>query len=241
MSSLFSKSVNLLSVGVLTVASLVILTSTAQAQIAQWTFETNTPADLTNSTTISGIAANTGTGTASGVHASAATDWTTPAGNGSANSLNSNTWGIGDYYQFQTASTGFENIIVTFDQTRSGTGPASFDFQYSTDGTNFTTFTGYTVLENSTANGGTWNGTTASTNYNFSYDLSAIDTLEDDASIFFRLTSTVTTATAGTNRVDNFTVTGSAIVTVPEPGTFALVLPALGVLGVALARRRKTA
>src|SRR5687767_12815178 len=69
----------------------------AQAQsgdiVAQWTFEDpTTPADLSNATDITGINATTGTGTASGHHANAATDWSTPAGNGSANSLSSNTW-----------------------------------------------------------------------------------------------------------------------------------------------------
>jgi hypothetical protein len=52
--------------------------------IAQWTFETVTPADLNNSTTQSTVA-DIGVATGTGLHASSATDWSTPAGNGSTN------------------------------------------------------------------------------------------------------------------------------------------------------------
>src|SRR5262245_51144726 len=70
--------------------------------IAQWTMESpTTPADSTDSATGPTVAASTGTGSLNGVHASAASDWTTPAGNGSAESYSVNTWAVNDYSQFQ--------------------------------------------------------------------------------------------------------------------------------------------
>src|SRR6478609_7338936 len=72
--------------------------------LARWTFEVSPPADLNNSTTISGLNADIGLGAASAFHADVATDWTTPAGNGSANSLSANTWATGDYFQFSLSS-----------------------------------------------------------------------------------------------------------------------------------------
>ena len=79
-------------------AALVVMTMSASAPafavtlvtdtLAQWTFETTPPADAPNSAIYPNlIAADVGAGNASGVHAKAATDWTTPIGNGSANSF----------------------------------------------------------------------------------------------------------------------------------------------------------
>jgi len=68
---------------VLVTATLLTAFETVNAGIiTQWTFEINTPADVSNSTFISGITADVGVGTASGVHASSSTDWSTPSGNG---------------------------------------------------------------------------------------------------------------------------------------------------------------
>src|SRR5882724_206108 len=100
----------------------------AQAQIAaQWTFESSFGSITGTSTTLGGLSPETGAGTASGVHASAAT-WSSPAGNGSAHSFSVNTWAVGDYFQFQTSTLGLNNILVSFDQTSSGTGPRDFKF-----------------------------------------------------------------------------------------------------------------
>lgn len=206
--------------------------------LSAWTFETNTPADVTNSATGPSVVAESGlftTGfTAVGVHSSANTDWTTPAGNGSANSYSANEWTVGSYFQFATASTGYEGITITFDQTGSNTGPRDFKLQYSTDGSAFTDFTGgaYTVI-----NGGWSSGTPVNTT-SFSFDLSAITALNNDASIWFRLVDTSTVAvnggavaTTGTGRIDNVVISG-----VPEPSG-AAIIGSIGVLG--LLRRRR--
>jgi len=209
--------------------------------IATWTFETSPPADLNNSTTISGIAADSGTGTASGVHASAATDWSTPVGNGSANSLSANTWAVGDYFEFQVNTIGFFDIFVSFDQTSSSTGPRDFKLQYGT-GSGFTDFANYSVLENGASPNPSWAASGAglpSSAYSYSFDLSAIAAIEGAATVNFRLVDTSTTsagggtvASTGTDRVDNFTVSATATPSVPDTGSSAILLsiPLLGLI-----------
>jgi hypothetical protein len=187
--------------------------SSSAATISQWTFENSPPADLANSATISGIAADSGNGTASGVHASASTDWSTPSGNASANSLSANTWAAGDYWQFHVNTIGFSDISISFDQTSSSTGPRNFKLSYSTDGTTFSDFDSYLVLANASA----WNAS-SSVGALFEFDLGSIASLDNAASVFFRLVSGDTTAGGGTDRIDNVTVNGNQLVatTVPE-------------------------
>ena len=213
---------------------ILFLTSTASAGlIANWTFETATPADLDNSPSHPAISANSGSGNASGVHALAATDWSTPAGNGSANSFSSNNWSIGDYYQFQVSSLGMENLTFSWDQTRSGAGPANFSLQYSTDGASLTNFFAYTVGITSWSSGST-HGPSQRTQ-----DLSAISALDNDDNIYFRLRATsAPTDTAGASRIDNISISGSQIASVPEPSTFLLGLVGMSVFGVRQWHRR---
>lgn len=190
--------------------------------ITQWTFETSAPS-LSNSATISGIAAEVGTGTASGEHASAATDWSNPAGNGSAESFSSNNWSIGDSYLFQTATTGFSDITFSFDHMRSATGPGSVGVFFSTDGV---IFTALTLSESVGSSYGTFSSPT-------------IPGIDDLGLVFFSIQSAaVPSSTAGTLRVDNVTVSGNIATPVPEPSTFVGVglLAGLGFW----ARRRKT-
>jgi predicted extracellular nuclease len=192
----------------------------ATTVIAQWSFESpNTPADATDAATYpNAIAPAVGAGNAGGVHASAATDWTTPVGNGSADSFSTANWAVGDYYQFTVSTLNYTGIQVSWDQTSSNTGPRDFKLAYSTDGTSFTDFgSPYIVLANGTPNPA-WNGTTSSSAYSFSRDLSAITALDNQANVYFRLIDTSTTsanggtvATGGTNRVDNFTVSGTSM------------------------------
>ena len=178
--------------------------------LARWTFETSIPTTAGPHTAEGGI--NAATSSALGSHA-AATTYSNPAGNGSVESFSSNNWSIGDYYQFQTSTVGFENIVLTWDQTRSSTGPSGFDLLYSVDGTNFVSFFSYVVPAvgwSALAADGT--GTTS-----FSSDLSAIAALDNTVDVYFRLSATsAPSSAAGTNRVDNFTI-GTAV---PEASTF---------------------
>lgn len=59
----------------------------AGSAIGRWTFESSPPADLVNSSVITGLAADVGAGAVSGFDDSAAADRNTPQGNGSANVL----------------------------------------------------------------------------------------------------------------------------------------------------------
>ena len=214
--------------------------------LALWTFEVSPPADLTDSATIAGLLADSGTGTASGVHASAATDWSTPSGNGSANSLSANTWAIGDYFQFSTTTVGFEGVKVGWAQTSSGTGPGEFTLAYQVNGGGYTDYLNYTVLPNQAgAPGlGTWGGTEI-TGYNYLVDLSAITALANASTVDFRLVMRTTAdstppgavAAGGTSRVDNFVVTATPV-SVPEPSALAIV-GGFGLLGLFMAARHR--
>jgi PEP-CTERM motif len=205
--------------------SLLIGVSTRGQTIAQWTFESNT---ATNS---GPIAADIGLGSASGSHAGAAV-YSSPAGNGSPHSYSVNTWAVNDYWQFSSSTIGYSGIELEWDQTSSGTGPRDFILSYSTDGTSFSQFgSQYSVLANASPNP-TWNASTSSSLYHFAVDLSSIAGLNNQGSVYFRLVDNSTTsanggtvATAGTDRLDNFTIE-----VVPEPTSAAL-----GLLGVGFA------
>jgi hypothetical protein len=234
------KKVVCLSVGV--VCLVLATTFSTQAQIAKWTFETSQPLAAPGAGNwLTNISAEIGTGTASALHAGASV-YTTPAGNGSAHSISATNWAVGDLYQFEASTIGFSAIQLEWDQTSSGTGPRDFNLFYSTDGTSFTQFgSTYTVQVNGSPNVA-WNATTASSVFHYLVDLSSVSQLDNASTAYFRLVdaSTVSAnggvvATAGTDRVDNFTIE-----IVPEPQSISLVLlGGVGILATRFARRRK--
>jgi hypothetical protein len=207
--------------------------------IAQWTFESLTaPGSPGAGVWVTNIFPEVGSGVLSAWHAGNA-NYTTPSGNGSPKSLNANTWAVGDFYQVVVSTVGYSGIQVSFDQVSSSSGPGRFNFNYSTDGVNFTTFaTNYVVLVNAAPNP-VWNNTTYNSIYTYTFDLSAISALNNAATVYFRLVqSTPDTAGGGTpsatgsSRIDNFTVSA-----VPEPS--AALLAALGA-GLFLATGRRS-
>jgi hypothetical protein len=220
--------------GIALVAGLTILQQSALAvDIATWTF------DVTPPTSAGPLNADVGTGVALGSHASGATVYDNPVGNGTSDSWSSNNWAIGDYYQFSVSTTGLMDVMFQWDQTSSNTGPRDFQVQYSTDGSLFTNFgAAYQVLANAAPNG-PWSSGTYRPIYTFLVDLSGVAALDNQANIYLRLTNTSTVsanggtvATTGTDRVDTVKVSATEI---PEPGTLALA--AFGAL--AIFRRRK--
>jgi MYXO-CTERM domain-containing protein len=211
--------------------------SASAALVAGWSMSTAVAAATTGSTYDYG-AANLGDATSgtmlSGSHAVAATTWSSPAGNGSTYSLSSNNWTTGDYYQVSLSTTGYaEAITLSFDQTRSGTGPAAFTVLMSVDGgANFSTvLASYTVAQAGLSGSGTTTWNSVTNQAGFTTTISGLSAAAGQASLIFRIQSTVTTAAAGTNRVDNINVYSGAV---PTPGAIAL----LGVAGLVGRRRR---
>jgi len=207
------------------------------ALVAGWTMPTAVAASTTGSNYTYG-AANQGdqtTGSSlSGYHASTATAWSSPAGNGSTYALSSNTWGVGDYYQVTVDTRGYGDISVSWDQTRSSTGPSVFDLKMSVDGgANFTTVNaGYSVVQAGATGTGTTSWNTTTNQSGFTTTTIAGSSAADKASVIFRFVNTSTVAAGGTNRIDNILVTGNAV---PAPGALAL----LGVAGLVGSRRRR--
>lgn len=201
--------------------------SFSQAQIAVWSFEPDPiPTNVTNAN-IGPFSPAVGSGSATGVHASNNTVWSSPSGNGSSNSLSANNWTSADYFQFQISTLTFSNIGVTFDQTRSSTGPTNWTFSYSIDGSSFNSFTNYSVAAI------TWSATTYNPTSTYSFDLSTVTALNDQTNVFFRLINNDSPAGTGTARVDNF-----AASVIPEPTSLAmLALAGLGFGGYIWRRR----
>ena len=148
-------------------------------------------------------------------------------------SYSTNNWTVGDYFQFEVSTLGQAEITFAWDQTRSSSGPGfqdlitpNFKLQYSTDGTSFTDHLDYLVPV------ATWSSATTDVSTKYSQDLSAVTAINNQANVYFRLTSILpdqATSTAGTSRVDNVT-----IVSIPEPA--CLILLAAGLV-IAAARR----
>lgn len=218
------------------VASLFVASLASADTIALWTFETSVP------TTSGPISPESGAGTASSNNADGV--FSNPAGWGaaSAESWSGTTWAVGDYFQFQVSTVGFEDIAVGFNQTGSNTGPGAFDFQYSVDGVSFVSAGTYNVTNDG------WNASSTPLASVKTFDLVSVTGLDNQATVFFRLVvaSTVSAnggvlAVGGTSRVDNFLVTATPISSVPEPSSFAALAGAAALAGTALRRRRKQA
>jgi hypothetical protein len=218
-----------------------LLASAASADvIAGWSMSTVVAAATTGSNYTYGAAdlgALTSGTSLSGFHTASATTttWTSPAGNGSTYSLSSNNWTTGDYYQVSMATTGYSDISVSWDQTRSGTGPSAFSLTMSTDGgANFTTLlASYTVVQAGLAGTGTTSWNTITNQTGFTTTTIVGISAANQGNVLFRFSSLSTTAAAGTGRVDNISVTG-ALVAVPAPGAVALI----GLAGLVARRRR---
>jgi len=221
----------------LLIASAVIATASAASAdvIAGWSMSTAVAAATTGTNYTYGAAdlgALTSGTSLSGFHTVAATTWSSPAGNGSTYSLSSNNWTTGDYYQVSMATTGYSDISVSWDQTRSSTGPSAFSLSMSTDrGANFTTLlASYNVVQAGLAGTGTntWNTTTYQTGFTTTTIVGI--SAANKGNILLRFSSLSTTSSAGTGRVDNISVTGAVV---PAPGAIALI----GLAGL-VARRR---
>jgi MYXO-CTERM domain-containing protein len=206
--------------------------------VAGWTIPTAVASGTTGSNYTYGAAdqgAQTTGSSLSGYHASSGTPWSSFTGNGSTYSLSSNTWAVGDYYQVTLDTRGYGEISISWDQTRSSTGPSVFDLKMSVDGgANFTTVNaGYFILAAGASGSGTGAWSTTTNQSAFTTTTIAGSSAADKASVIFRFVNTSTVSSAGgTSRIDNILVTGNAV---PAPGAIAL----LGVAGLVGSRRRR--
>jgi hypothetical protein len=215
-------------------ATLAVAGVSAADVVAGWSFINAIPGGTTGSEYVYGVADQGTNATGSsirGYHLTAATAWSSPAGNGSQYSFSSNNWQQGDYFEARLSTLGFSGVSISFDQTRSSTGPSAFMLFMSVDGgSNWSTLLSYTVLQNGLAPNLSWSaGGTRQAAYTISAAAAAAD---NKADVLFRMTCDLTpSSTGGTNRIDNVFIEGTVI---PAPGALAL----LGLAGLAGRRRR---
>ena len=216
---------------VLGFAAVAALSAGAHAAVlANWTFETSVP------TTAGPFAAEAGINAASSqALGNTGGTYSNPVGNGTGESFSSNGWDVGDYYQFTTSTTGYEDVVFSFDANGSGTGPRDFKVAYSTNGTTFTDVGTYSIPSGITWSAGAADATGTTS---FSFDLSAVAALENASTIYLRVVDDSTTsingstvASGGTSRIDNVVISASVV---PEPATLGL----LAGMGVVALRRR---
>jgi hypothetical protein len=223
---------------ILAVGAMAAVCGAAEAEtVAAWTMPNAVPAATTGSNYSYG-AADVGVATAgtslTGFHALAATTWSSPSGNGSAHSLSANNWSVGDYFQVSVSTANYINVSLSWDQTRSSTGPSLFRVDYSTDGTTFNTLlASYSVIQAGASGSNTSSWSVGSgVQSAFTTTLSNIAGADSRGTLLFRFVNLSTVATGGTNRIDNITVTGTLV---PAPGAAALI----GLAGFITTRRRK--
>ena len=225
--------------------------------IADFTFETssnyfsNGGAGLTVNTTTA-QAAEAGSGaTFKGVHSdnTAQVKWNAYPGDGASAAVGGTDLSINDYWEFDFGTNTFPQLLLTWYQTSSTSGPGKWSVQYTTDNwasapiavstlvnpNTFATTSIYTVLENSAGNGGVWSGSGATiNNYQQQFEFAA-----QNATGIRLYVKNDTNASGGTtfnlgssSRIDNMLIEG-----VPEPSTWAGMLSGLAALGVYRRRR----
>ncbi len=130
----------------------------------------------------------------------------------SGTSWSFNNWAQSDaidlnrYFEFKVDLSTYEDISLSFAERRSGTGPATFEIHYSTDGATFTFIPG-TVTSLS--------GTGWRTN---SFDLSGLNSeIAFESSVQFRIYGYNASAAGGTWRIDDVTFTGETSEAPPPP------------------------
>ena len=224
--------------------TLLVASAAAQSQtLTKWNFN-SVPPDA--STATGSLLPSVGSGTATLV----GTTGSFASGVGSTDpaAIDSSGWGTSGYatqgtgdrtrgVQFNVSTVGFNLIAVSWDQRLSNTAARSAQFQYSLNGTNFTDF------------GAVFSGSPGDAWYNNrSVDLSSVTGVGNNANFAFRVvaafepstsayapaTTSSTYATTGTWRFDQVSVTA-----VPEPGTYAIMLAGLAMIGFMALRRNR--
>jgi hypothetical protein len=170
------------------------------------------------------------------VHNSTTTTFSDVVGNGNPSALGSNEWTVADYYDFDTATTGFKDIRIKWSQTSSNAGPAKFALFAKNFGGPALKLQDYTVGNAS------WSSSGVSASSKYSFDLSSIPALNNQAIVTFSLVlmgperadgEPGTILSAGTNRIDDMVIEG-----VPLPPPVPGPLPLLGAVAAFTTSRR---
>jgi hypothetical protein len=131
----------------------------------------------------------------------------------------------GRHLQFQINTLGVQDLVLSLAARRTPSGMNTQTVSWSTDGVNFT-------------NAGTFASFNSSAYALATFDLSAVNAIENLAAAYIRITftdpvpnSSGSLSSAGNVRIDNLQFNGTLI---PAPGSLAL----LGLAGLAVRRRR---
>jgi len=129
---------------------------------------------------------------------------------------------------FKFSMTGFQDLVISLSAQRTSTGFATQAWEYSTDGTTYTSI-GSLV-------GGSTAGTIRNSFTNSdTLTLPTVTGFNNAANAYVRVTFTGATASAGNNRLDN--IQFNAVPAVPEPSCAILI--GLGGIGLIVRRRRQ--
>ena len=162
------------------------------------------------------------------------TTFTTPAGNGSAYCLSADRWSTGDaaWITLNNLAPGYRSFELSWDQTRTATGPSEFRVEVSLNNESFFVIpdSAYSVVQAGALFSGTdpWtaNGPRQSS---FTRTVQFEGLLVNSLPVTIRFVATGANLGNGAARFDNIVLTS-----VPAPGAIAL----LGLAGLAGRRRR---
>jgi hypothetical protein len=188
-----SKSFGLFAFGVL--AFVFLMSAVSAATITSWNFDSST---LTPSAGAGTLTTNTGATVAY------------VAGNPAAGkSLSLDNWDASEFVLINLSTTGYDDIILSFDQEASATGPTSFKIQYSSDGVTFTDLAASTTATNVAPL-----VFTANPMHTFSF--ASITALDNIANARLRIVPSGATNAAGVLHLDNILVSGTALPAIPS-------------------------
>ena len=199
-----------------------VCTTFAQTTIASWNFDDLVAAP----NTINVIPASTGTGTIYLDGTNGSSLWASTASNpqltafggspGQALALANNSANDSSIV-FVFSTVGLENIGFSFKIRGTTTGFNLHSWSYSTDGIVFTPISGNNTADNSA----TWLTKSA--------DLSSITAINNQTTIYLKLTVSGAANSSGNNRIDEFVITGAAPSSITNAATPTFT-PAQGIL-----------
>jgi len=192
----------------------------AQTTIASFTFESTTTPVI--GAAVSGITWNSG-----------GTEGYASVFSSQGQALSVGNFEAGEYYQVTLNTTGYQNIVLNSFRANGTTGaPKDWKISYSTTGTSgsFTDASSYSLTSSTAVGSTTITG------------ISLSPAASNNTSIVLRFAATSATridlaggAANGTVRLDNLSITGTAI---PEPSTTAAILGVATLVGAIIRRRR---